>query len=300
MVTTTTMIARPIIFGEVLFDVFPDGDTVLGGAPFNVAWHLQAFGAQPLMVSCVGQDERGAQILAAMQQWGMDTSAVQQSTDYPTGIVDVSLLAGEPHYTIPLPSAWDYIAAPDLPNPLPPAAVLYHGSLALRHAVSYQAWQTLSRTVCPNVLDVNLREPWWENMPLEPLLRQADWLKLNAQELHLLVPHLSDTTAQVQYLTEHYDLTGIILTQGKDGALALMQGQEPVSMHPDAVADVVDTVGAGDAFCSVVLLGLLHHWSLPVLLHRAQTFASAVVGLRGATCADPAFYQPFKQAWQLD
>ena len=67
---------RPIIFGEVLFDCFPDGSRVLGGAPFNVAWHLQAFGAEPLFVSRVGNDPMGRKIRDAMLQWGMDTSGL--------------------------------------------------------------------------------------------------------------------------------------------------------------------------------------------------------------------------------
>ena len=62
---------RPVIYGEVLYDRFPDGRSVLGGAPFNVAWHLQGFGLSPLMLTAVGNDQPGLQIRERMQQWGM-------------------------------------------------------------------------------------------------------------------------------------------------------------------------------------------------------------------------------------
>ncbi len=86
----------PVIFGEVLFDRFPDGNSVLGGAPFNVAWHLQAFGARPLLISSVGDDELGAEIRQTMQDWGMDDSGLQTDAAHPTGTVEVSFNAGEP------------------------------------------------------------------------------------------------------------------------------------------------------------------------------------------------------------
>ncbi len=91
---------RPLIFGEVLFDCFPDGSRVLGGAPFNGAWHLQAFGHSPLFVSRVGNDEAGQEIRSAMQVWGMDIGGLQLHVSHATGNVAVSLIEGEPHYDI--------------------------------------------------------------------------------------------------------------------------------------------------------------------------------------------------------
>ncbi len=83
---------RPIIFGEVLYDTFPDDAAVLGGAPFNVAWHLQGFGLQPLFISRVGTDELGAQVIADMQAWGMDLRGVQRdSISSPTRPMIISM-----------------------------------------------------------------------------------------------------------------------------------------------------------------------------------------------------------------
>ena len=87
---------RITIFGEVLFDRFPDGSSVLGGAPFNVAWHLQAFGQRPLFISRIGRDRLGDTIRSAMQSWQMDVLGLQQDEIYPTGTVQVAIEQGEP------------------------------------------------------------------------------------------------------------------------------------------------------------------------------------------------------------
>ena len=101
------------VFGEVLFDHFPDGSRVLGGAPFNVAWHLQAFGQSPAFISRIGNDPEGDTIRRAMQAWGMRTDSLQIDTKHPTGRVMVELVDGEPAYDIVRPSAWDAIEAQD-------------------------------------------------------------------------------------------------------------------------------------------------------------------------------------------
>jgi len=87
--------AVTVIFGEVLFDCFPDGNSVLGGAPFNVAWHLQAFGMSPMMISSVGDDELGNKVKSAMQDWSMRTTGLQLDPVHPTGSVDIEFVDGE-------------------------------------------------------------------------------------------------------------------------------------------------------------------------------------------------------------
>ena len=101
---------HPVIFGEVLFDVYPDGKEILGGAPFNVAWHLHAFGAEPLMVSRVGADKRGERIRECMEAWGMITDGIGLDPKNPTGIVQVSYDENrQPHYDIIPEQAFDFI-----------------------------------------------------------------------------------------------------------------------------------------------------------------------------------------------
>lgn len=296
----TTAMPRPVIFGEVLFDRFPDGSAVLGGAPFNVAWHLQAFGLQPLFISAVGTDPPGEQARAAMQDWGMDVSGLQTTNpDYPTGAVEVGFHDGEPHYTITPDSAWDFIRAEKLPPP-PAAALLYHGSLALRQPVSRHAWEQLTQqTGAARFIDINLRAPWWSETLLTPLLQGARWLKINADELAAIAPQASDAEGRIRSLFDALPLEWLIVTQGEAGAVAVSANAERLQVRPEQAAQVVDTVGAGDSFSSVLLLGLAHGWPMEQTLLRAQQFAAAVVGLRGATTRQRAFYQPFIDHWGL-
>lgn len=293
-----TSYSRPVVFGEVLFDCFPDGSRVLGGAPFNVAWHCQAFGLQPLFISRVGNDPLGREVREAMLHWGMDTSGLQLDSAHATGIVDVSFYDGEPSYNIVENSAWDFIdhqATPDIDQ----HSVLYHGSLALRHPVAASSLDDLKEKCSTSIfIDVNLRPPWWELSLIDSILQQSQWIKLNIDELALIVPQQEDTEARVRYLLSNLDVELIVITQGSAGAMAVTRN-ESCTVQPDHTSHVVDTVGAGDAFSSVLLLGLHKAWSLQVILNRAQQFASAVVSQRGATTQDKAFYKPFINAWDL-
>jgi len=281
------------IFGEVLFDHFPDGRRVLGGAPFNVAWHLQAFGQAPHFISRVGDDAEGRTIRGAMADWGMDLSGLQTDSRLPTGRVDVRFDAGEPSYDIVQPCAYDAI---ELQVPHGDCRLLYHGSLVLRGAASAGALAQLLKAATPQTVfvDVNLRPPWWQPEQVQALLDSADWVKLNADELAQLHPQ-----RDAQDFLETYALRGLIVTRGAEGAEILTAAGERLTARPESNVAVVDTVGAGDAFASVIILGLANDWPLDLTLRRAQSFASALVGNRGATVSDPNFYQAFIQQWQL-
>ena len=102
------------LFGEVLMDQFPDGQQVLDGAPFNMAWHLQAFDQVPCFISRVGNDAIGKSIRQAMTDWGMAVENLQTDSDYPTGTVKVSINKDEPAYEILANQAYDFIAAQQL------------------------------------------------------------------------------------------------------------------------------------------------------------------------------------------
>ena len=281
------------LFGEVLFDHFPDGSRVLGGAPFNVAWHLQAFGQSARLISRIGSDPEGEQVLSAMRSWGMNTDYIQVDPRRPTGRVAVSFSNGEPSYEIVTDCAYDAIE----PTAAESCRLLYHGSLAARAATSAAALRQLRDAAAGSVfVDVNLRPPWWQADRLRTSLAGADWVKLNHEELALLGEH--DSGGEPGQLFLHrYGLRGLLVTHGARGAELLLAGGERLSVAPRPNIEVVDTVGAGDAFSAVLLLGLSREWPLPLTLQRAQEFAAAVVGCRGATIADRDFYRAFSLRW---
>lgn len=287
----------PILFGEVLFDRFPDGNEVLGGAPFNVAWHLRGFGENPLFISRVGDDPAGRRVRLAMTDWGMDATGLQTDPTHPTGAVRIELIEGEPRFEILPDQAYDFIRLPDVPE-LERPAFFYHGSLALRREASRTTLETLLRRLdMPVFLDVNLRPPWWSKADILRWVARADWVKLNQNELEMLASGQGGQVARARQFLAHHDLRQLLLTRGEEGALALSASGRDEAVRPVAATQVVDTVGAGDAFTAVFLLGQLRGWPLAATLERAQSFASAIVGVRGATVADRAFYQRFLEVW---
>jgi len=292
--------SSPVIFGEVLYDCFEDGSRVLGGAPFNVAWHLQAFGAPPLFISRVGADPLGDEVLARMQNWHMETCGLQRDPARGTGLVRVTLADGQPSFEIAVDRAFDYIDPAAFPS-LPPAALVYHGSLGVRHPIAAAALQALLETSgAPVFLDINLRPPWWRPEQVERLLQRARWIKINDDELHTLAPGPVPLEEKAAEFIKRYDLALVVVTCGARGAFALGRDGIRHQATPSSTLRVVDTVGAGDAFAAVCILGLLRGWPLPTTLARAQQFAGRVVGLRGALSQDPHFYAPLRAAWEKD
>jgi len=293
------MINVPLIFGEVLFDCFEDGATVLGGAPFNVAWHLQAFDCSPLFVSRVGDDVLGKEIVAAMQNWGMSTAGLQQDSAHATGKVQVSIKEGEPSYDILAQRAFDFIQADAVPSC--EAGLIYHGSLALRCSDSAKALAGIlqANPEAPVFMDVNLRPPWCNIDQIKQCLDSATWVKINGDELDTIVDTAADIHKQAALLMQAHDLVLVIVTQGEQGAFAMDESGKVFTVQPTKVSRVVDTVGAGDAFASVCMLGLLKKWDMETTLKRAQAFASALVEQQGATVHDRDFYQSFKMQWHL-
>jgi fructokinase len=291
---------RPIIFGEVLFDRFPDGSTVLGGAPLNVAWNLRALGLSPLLISRVGQDDLGEEILDAMKDRGLDRAGIQRDPVHPTGTVEVTLENEEPRFEIAAGRAYDFIAAEELP-PLANAGVLYHGSLALRTEASLLALDRL-RPVAggPILMDVNLRDPWWNPQLVAQWMAQSNWVKLNQDELARLVPEEPDLKCRAAHLLGKGSLAAVVVTRGAEGVYATGREGWTCTPEPVAASRIVDTVGAGDAFSSVVILGLTRGWPLERTLARALEFAAGVVGLRGATTTDRAFYRRYRTDWEKE
>lgn len=287
-----------MIFGEALYDYFEeDGKNLLGGAPFNVAWHLQGFGMNPIFVSRVGMDDAGKRIKLSMENHGMNTTAIQTDHDHPTGKVNITLSDGQPTFEILDKQAYDYIDSASLPDIKP--CLLYHGSLGIRRPASASALTYIIKTHSPPVfLDVNLRYPWWNKQDLLALLKRANWVKINDDEINALVNGNASPLDKAFNLRQQYDLELLILTEGKKGALAIDRVGQAYSVNPDIETSVVDTVGAGDAFAAVCITGIICEWPVQETLDRAQAFASLIVQQRGATLSDTFTYKNLLHEWQ--
>jgi fructokinase len=229
----------------------------------------------------------------------MDLSALQTDNRYPTGTVCIEFNNGEPAFEIFSHQAYDFIDDEQLPT-LSKQSVVYHGSLALRHSVSRVSLDRLLENTAASVfMDVNLRVPWWEKEHVITRLKIARWAKLNDAELGLLSAFAGGIESQARQLQEECDLDILIVTRGSQGAFALSREGRAVHVTPQSTVTVVDTVGAGDAFSAVMLLGIVRHWELGLALQRAQSFASTVVSIRGATPHNPSLYNRFISEWSL-
>ncbi len=295
---------RPLIYGEVLFDTFPDGNEVLGGAAFNVAWHLRGFGLDPLLISRVGTDTQGERVLETMRAWGMDLRGVQFDAERPTGSVKVELEHGQPSFTILPMQAYDFIDGDAAFRALEGEqfSLLYHGTLIARTSASYEVLQALREsTQLPAFVDVNLRNPWWSGEIVESTLSGARWGKMNSGELGEIVrdPVLTPETTEdaARELCQRYGLEFLVITLGDAGACFISASTTACAPAP-RIDNLIDTVGAGDAFSAVTLLGLSSNWPLPLVQQRALEFSAAVCQIPGATSQDNDLYTGHLARWK--
>ncbi|OZC02989.1 carbohydrate kinase family protein [Rubricoccus marinus] len=269
---------RFLLVGEVLWDALPRG-LFLGGAPFNVAAHLQRLGEPVRLVTRVGADELGREARRRIAATGLDASGVQTDPSLPTGFVRVGVDAsGDARYDILAPAAWDAIAPPEAG-----AEVVVFGTLAQRDARSRAAIRGLWRGARVRVLDLNLRPPHVSPEVIEASLRAADIVKLNAEELKALREQFalaSGGAMALRDLAERFSLASVCVTRGARGARLLHDGE--AFDHAGCAAEVRDTVGAGDAFLAALLSGLFRGDPPADVLDRANRLGAQVAGVEGA------------------
>lgn len=241
-----------VCFGEVLWDVFPN-EAKPGGAPMNVAYHLRRLGVASEMISRVGNDEHGSDLLQLLSSWGFNLSYIGTDTRYPTSTVD--LFTDEHNdvtYTIHEQVAWDYIpAAQEYSSLVKEAGVLVFGSLAMRNETTYSTLMQLLEDCNTKVMDVNIRMPFFDINKIKEVLGKTDILKLNKAELNQMIDALEVTMEQdedkrVNYLQEQFHINEVLLTKGSKGAKYYTGNS--CHFQPAYSIHVQDTVGSGDAF----------------------------------------------------
>jgi fructokinase len=274
--------------GEVLWDLLPGGRQ-LGGAPANFAYHAGALGAVAQVVSRVGRDELGRELLTRLQQLGLLTDAVEEDATAPTGTVTVEVQAdGQPHFTIHEDVAWDRIAGDAAGRRAVAAAdAVCFGTLAQRSEVSRRSIRTLLRAAPAEglrIFDVNLRQNYYSHAVIEESLALANVVKVNESELAHL-PEMfglpGDERGRIAVLAQRCGLRLVACTRGQAGSLLYSEGRW--FEHPGEPVKVLDTVGAGDSFTAALALGLLAGWPLDEVHRRASAVAAYVCSQPGGT-----------------
>lgn len=286
------------VIGEALVDIFPDR-VVPGGAPFNVARHLAALGERPLAIARIGRDAHGELIAAEFARFGMARDALQRDASHPTGHVTVRLAEGQPSFDIAGNQAWDHLDAHEAVRAVQAAApsTVCFGTLAQRGATSRAAVrQVLEATPALRVLDLNLRAPHIDRTLVGESLMLADVVKVNDDEanqvLRWFAPH-----GEAADLLDRFGLKRIVITRGADG-WSCVDADEGELHGASPPVDVVDTVGAGDGFTAVMLVGECRGWPLATVLDRAARFAAGVCTFVGGALPGHPLYPQTRQAWR--
>ncbi len=272
-----------ISFGEILWDHFND-IKIPGGAPLNVALHLQRQGLAATLVSALGDDDDGRELLAYLDQQHLDTRFTAILPGFDTGKVQVTLDAqGQASYSIVQPVAWDAIPYPEQLQEVKANALVF-GSLASRSGTSYATLLRLLELPLLHVFDMNLRPPFFTAELLDQLLHRTHLLKINEHELAYLADQYNLSTnhipAQLQELQQRFNLQTVCVTLGGDGAQILHHDQ--LYTHPGFSIEVADTVGAGDAFLAALITGWLNDRPMDHTLEMACATGAFVASRQGA------------------
>ncbi len=276
-----------ICFGEVLWDMLPSGK-VAGGAPMNVAYHAKQFGMDAQMISAVGNDDLGKELVGFLQQKGIPTDFIHTNYTFDTSTVQVTLNEkGSASYEIVEPVAWDFLFVDDNRNKaVSQADFLLFGSLVCRNKTNLTTLLPLIEKARKVVFDVNLRPPFYSQSLIETLLQKVDIVKMNDEELEIILNWYGikgDLANQLAFVMEKFMLDTLIMTQGKHGAFCMHEGV--LYSQKSFPVTVKDTVGSGDAFLAAFLYKMSNGASWQSCLEFACATGAFVATQSGGTPA---------------
>ncbi|WP_189606153.1 carbohydrate kinase family protein [Salinimicrobium marinum] len=276
---------KAVCFGEVLFDVFPDGERI-GGATLNVASRLSSLGIKTEMISSVGEDSRGKEIISYLASSNVGTENVSENENFPTGVVNVTLSKnGSATYGIAHPAAWDKIKLnSNAEKAAATSDVFIFGSLACRDMVSRNTLFELLPKAKFRALDFNLRTPHYSREILLQLIEKADHIKFNDDELYeiasLMGSKANSLEQNLKFIIQNTSAQTICVTKGQHGAVLWHEDQ--LYYNSGYKVEVKDTVGAGDSFFATLIAGLLKKKQPRKVLDHACAVGALVAAREGA------------------
>ncbi len=271
--------------GELLWDVFPDHKQ-MGGATSNFAYHMSKFGLKSQLISAVGKDDLGKQLIDNLKGTGINYHL--QQADWPTGTVQVSLSGnGIPQYEICQPVAWDCIEMkPEFTELAQQTKAVCFGSLAQRSEVSRNTIRTFVNAVPDSawkVFDINLRQQFYTEDVLLDSFERCNVLKINDEEIKVVADILKlngTDLGNCKSLLERFNLKLVALTCGAEGSYLITADKSSFLQTPQV--KVADTVGAGDSFTAAMLVGLLAGKQLAEIHQMAVRLSAFVCTQHGA------------------
>lgn len=284
-----------VCFGEILWDIFPAGSRA-GGAPFNVAYNLDKMGLEVQMISKIGDDQLGNDLLEQIKSWNISTDYIQIDGEKPTGTVLANFDEhGEAHYDIVNDVAWDHIKLlPEHHALVSNAEAFVFGSLIARNEESKNTLLELVELAKFRVFDVNFRPPFIDFDLVKTLLGKADLVKMNKAELRQIIEFLgeeyTDEDTSIKHIQNYFDLNEIILTKGSKGARYFV-GDKRYNFSAVSI-EITDTVGSGDSFLAGFLSKRILGKTPEEIMKQAITLGAFITSKSGA-CPDYT-YEDFK------
>jgi len=276
---------KAVCFGEVLWDVFPSHKKI-GGAPLNVALRMNSLGVATTMISQIGKDEDGDDILTFLKNQNVSSDSIQVGEEYKTGVVNVMINEkGNASYDIMYPSSWDKITrTKEMEQKVSESDVFIFGSLICRDEVSRSTLYELLDKAKYKVLDANLRAPYYTTEVLVELMSKADFIKLNDEELWEISRKLDSPynsfEQNIKFIAEKTNTKQVCVTKGAFGAVLYFN--DKFYYNSGYFIKVVDTVGAGDSFLATLTVRLLKGKSPQKSLNYACAIGALVAGHEGA------------------
>jgi len=273
-----------VCFGEILWDILPQG-SVPGGAPMNVAYHLSRLGQRPAIITRVGFDDMGKELINIFSGYGITTDFFQIDYKIQTGRVYAEFRENnEVLYNIIKPAAWDFIEWEDDFKPLIQQAEYFvFGSLITRNKQSKNILFKCLEIANTKVFDINLRAPYFNKKIIEELLKKSDILKMNLAELHLITGWFRDYKSnndRIKLLKERFNINSIVVTNGGEGAI--LDYDSTFHNHSGYSVKVEDTVGSGDAFLAGIVSKLIDRAPPGEVLDFASMLGAFVASKKGA------------------
>lgn len=274
--------------GEVLWDHFEDKDNyVLGGAPFNFAYHVNQFGLNSLVISAIGNDKLGQKLEADVKK--KNVPYMLERLNLPTGVVNVKEVDGKPRYDILTERAWDYIPNTEqLKEIAANTKAVCFGSLAQRSETSRNsilAFLDAMPSDALRIFDINLRQNWYTEEVIKTSLQKANVLKINDDELLIIQRMFGyiDITQEntCRLIMRDYQLDMLILTCGDKGSYIFTKDEMSYLSTNDI--KVVDTVGAGDSFTASFIASMLKGKTIHEAHRIAVNVSAFVCTQAGAT-----------------
>ncbi|MCX7798493.1 MAG: carbohydrate kinase [Melioribacter sp.] len=284
--------------GEILYDVYPDKKR-LGGAPFNFIYHVWKILGKANFISCIGNDENGKEILEHLKSIGFDTKLIIIDEKHPTGTVKVYIDENKiPHFQISSECCYDFLTLNrDAINVIEKETdILYFGTLSQRSKISRKTIQSLFKKNIKYFCDLNLRHNFFTEEMIKEALAVSNVIKINYEELQKIKSLLNLKTSDeesIEKISCDYDIDLLCVTLGQDGAI--LYNRNEFSKYKTTHNNVVDTVGAGDAFSAIICLGYLAGIELNTLNKISNDFASDICMIEGAIPDNDNFYNKYRK-----